>query len=102
MQVMRENREFREEQYRLRREQDYADALAREAELAASMKAQFAQAAEREAARWKESERARGEQRRREHARMVAEVTQEIVSLAVRTNPPPPNFPPSLAPPSKR
>jgi hypothetical protein len=40
LQVMRENRAYREEQYRSRREKDYEEALQREKELSDALKAQ--------------------------------------------------------------
>ena len=55
---MMENRAYREEQYRTRREKDYEEALEREAELSASLKAQFEAQAALETQRWREAEAA--------------------------------------------
>eukprot|EP00854_Cymbomonas_tetramitiformis_P007823 gene7823-9291_t len=82
--VMCENRRFRESQYNTRREQDYHEALYREAELGQALKEHYKEAAALEEQRWKEAETKRQEEKRVARVKMVSEVVKELVSLAVR------------------
>jgi len=77
---MTENRAFRQQQYAARRDADYDNALAREAELGKAAKEEFAATAALETARWREARAARAAEGAARRHEMASGVAHELVS----------------------
>lgn len=82
--LMRENRKFREEQYEVRRNKDYEEALAREAEFHSKLKESYESQVEMQLTQHREILAEKAAAKHAKNTAICAEIVQQLISLSFK------------------